>query len=205
MVKPLPADELWHVDINPGHFGEQLGIRHPQRSLLIYYAAIWLNTREGSESMWSVCRWIVSWLVCVSCLIGYKTWTVSKPSKAIQAVSPYCGWFSFVCFILVFLQSPGNGTHYQKQEKEISQYREISQKQNIITRRSGSVCTKLHLPNRYCFSPPSKVNALTHLTLHVLHTFCQWVYVCLISLLVYIPGVWKATGMQTKVHLNRLT
>lgn len=63
-VKPLPSDELRHVEINPGHLGEQLGIWCPNESLLIYYAAIWLNTQEGSESMWSVCRWIVLWLIC---------------------------------------------------------------------------------------------------------------------------------------------
>lgn len=46
-VKPLPSDELRHVEINPGHLGEQLGIWCPNESPLIYYAAIWLKHEKG--------------------------------------------------------------------------------------------------------------------------------------------------------------
>lgn len=92
-VKPPPSDELRHVEINPGHLGERLGIWCPNGSLLIYYAAIWLNTQEGSESMWSV-LWVnclVAHLCASPCLILNRKETVSKHSTAIQEAYPYCG------------------------------------------------------------------------------------------------------------------
>lgn len=142
-VKPLPSDELRHAEINPGHLGEQPGIWGPGESLLIYYAANWLNTQEGRASIWSVCGRLSHGSFC-ECLPVYcatttekkKNPTVSKYSKAIQKVSPDIE-FDF-CFILVLLKSLGNWT-----------YQETSQRQNVITRRRESTRIERHLQNFY--------------------------------------------------------
>lgn len=65
-----------------------------------------------------------------------KNPTVSKYSKAIQKVSPDIE-VDF-CFILVFLKSLGNWT-----------CQEISQRQNVRTRRRESARIERHLQNFY--------------------------------------------------------